>query len=105
MRDSAGARPRSRKLRGRGRPRHNVGRASSPIRLPKTAWKLAKLRTSDFCGLASGHGPNNKEGLNAAGNCRGQPGLGRLVGEILFAGEESYERPSAQSGVVANRTA
>jgi hypothetical protein len=39
--------------RGRGRPRHNVGRASSPvrfpnvglasspIRFPKTAWKLA----------------------------------------------------------------
>jgi hypothetical protein len=27
--------------RGRGRPRHNVGRASSPVRFPKTAWKLA----------------------------------------------------------------
>src|SRR5262249_19248802 len=26
-------------LRGRGRPRHNVGRASPPVRLPKTAWK------------------------------------------------------------------
>src|SRR6516225_2903438 len=25
--------------RGRGRPRHNVGRASPPVRLPKTAWK------------------------------------------------------------------
>jgi hypothetical protein len=25
--------------RGRGRARHNVGRASSPVRLPKTAWK------------------------------------------------------------------
>jgi len=30
--------------RGRGRPRHIVGRASSPVRLPKTAWKLAKLQ-------------------------------------------------------------
>src|ERR1700752_1105627 len=29
--------------RGRGRLRHNVGRASSPVRLPKTALKLAKL--------------------------------------------------------------
>jgi hypothetical protein len=27
--------------RGRGRPRHNVGRASPPVRLPKTDWKLA----------------------------------------------------------------
>src|SRR6516225_2749385 len=31
---------------GRGRPRHNVGRASPPDRLPKTAWKLAKLQRS-----------------------------------------------------------
>ena len=30
--------------RGRGRPRHNVGRASPPLRLPKTDWKLAKLQ-------------------------------------------------------------
>src|SRR6516164_8173130 len=37
-----GKRPNSR--RGRGRPRHNVGRATSPVRLPKTAWKLAKLQ-------------------------------------------------------------
>ena len=34
-----------RRYRGRGRPRHNVGRASSPVRSPKTAWKLAKRRT------------------------------------------------------------
>ena len=34
-----------RRLRGRGRPRHNVERASSPVRFPKTAWKLAKLQT------------------------------------------------------------
>jgi hypothetical protein len=25
-----------------------VGRASSPVRLPKTAWKLAKLQGSDL---------------------------------------------------------
>jgi hypothetical protein len=30
--------------RGRGRPRHNVRRASSPVRWPKAAWKLAKLQ-------------------------------------------------------------
>jgi len=32
--------------RGRGGPRHNVGRASSPVRLPKTAWKLAKPQSA-----------------------------------------------------------
>jgi hypothetical protein len=30
-------------VRGRGRPRHNVVRASSPVRLPKTVWELAEL--------------------------------------------------------------
>ena len=30
--------------RWRGRPRLNVGRASPPVRLPKTAWKLGKLQ-------------------------------------------------------------
>jgi DAK2 domain len=45
------ARPRE---RGRGRPRHNVGRASSPVRLPKTAWKLAKLQeNAPVCGAFS----------------------------------------------------
>src|SRR6516164_9554677 len=34
--------------RGRGRPRHNVGRATSPVRLPKTTWKLAKLQSGGF---------------------------------------------------------
>jgi hypothetical protein len=30
-------------VRGRGRPRHNVVRASSSVRLPETAWELAEL--------------------------------------------------------------
>jgi hypothetical protein len=36
--------------RGRGRPRHNVGRASSPVRLPKTVGKLAKLQGPALAG-------------------------------------------------------
>src|SRR5262249_42560746 len=31
--------------RGRGRPRHNVGRASPPVRLLETAWKMSELQS------------------------------------------------------------
>ena len=37
-----------RPLRGRGRPRHNVGRASSPVRLPKTACKCPNCRRASL---------------------------------------------------------
>src|SRR5262245_45748479 len=37
--------PKRRLIRGRGRPRHNVGRASSPVRLPKTACECPNCRS------------------------------------------------------------
>jgi hypothetical protein len=42
--DSSGGELLATPVRGRGRPRHNVGRASSPVRFPKAARKLAKLQ-------------------------------------------------------------
>ena len=41
-----------RRYRGRGRPRHNVGRTSSPVRLLKTALEIGQTPTNDWRGVA-----------------------------------------------------
>ena len=47
--------------------------------------------------LSPGHGANHHEWLGAACDGLGQGRVGRLEGEVLFAGEEPEERPAAQT--------
>ena len=92
--------------RGRGRPRHNVGRASSPVRLPKTGWKMSKLQATlseldvfrtPTQGSAALH-PDSAQGFVAARRChthrlrmararrslRRRPGLRSLTPSAYF---------------------
>ncbi len=53
--------------------------------------------------LAAGHGGNDQVRLAASHDLVRKWAVHLLVRQILLAGEEPYERPSAQSDVVANR--
>lgn len=55
--------------------------------------------------LASRDGTHHEKGLGTRGDRVGQRRIGRLVGQVLFAGEEPQERPAFQRDVVADRTA
>ena len=59
--------------RGRGRPRHNVGRASSPVRFAKTAWKLAKLQRAWQLSPSSSLPNGNKTTAERETRSRPQP--------------------------------
>ena len=55
--------------------------------------------------LASGDRPHDHKRLGAAGDCVGQRGIRRLVGQIFLAGEEAHERPALLGRMVADRSA
>ena len=48
---------------------------------------------------------HNQEGLGPDGDGVGQGGVGRVVREVLLAGEEPEKRPATTGGVVADRAA
>ena len=52
---------------------------------------------------AAGHGPDDQERLGAPNHRLGQRRVGRLVGQVLLAGEEPQERPALLRDVVADR--
>src|ERR1022692_1951947 len=52
--------------------------------------------------LAAGNGPYDEKGLRARCDCGGQRGVGRLMGQILLAGEEPHERPALFGDVIAD---
>jgi hypothetical protein len=54
---------------------------------------------------AAGHGADDQKRLGSLRDGTGQCGVGRLVGQILPAGEEPQERPALSRGVVADRAA
>src|ERR1017187_6524876 len=49
-----------------------------------------------------GNGPYDEKGLRARCDCGGQRGVGRLMGQILLAGEEPHERPALFGDVIAD---
>jgi hypothetical protein len=54
--------------------------------------------------LATGHGADDEVGLGAGDDGRVERVVGRLVGQILLAGEETDERPPwDQAGSGGNR--
>src|SRR5262249_3569627 len=55
--------------------------------------------------LTSCYGPYDHEGLRARYDRIGQRVIGRLMREILLAGEEPHERPPALRSVIADRAA
>jgi len=55
--------------------------------------------------LASRDGTHDKEGLGTRRDRVGQRRIRRLMGHILFAGEEPYERPALQRDMIADRPA
>jgi hypothetical protein len=71
--------------RGRGRPRHNVGRTSSSVRSPEAAWKSAKLQ-------------------GRAGTPAPQCGTGVLVRQIAESGLEIGQTPAAGGDARALRS-
>ena len=55
--------------------------------------------------LAAGNGPYHEKGLRPRRDRVGQWGVRRLVGQILFTGEEPHERSALVRDVVADRPA
>ena len=62
--------------RGRGRPRHNVGRASPPVGLPKTAWKIGQTPV----GVASNTPPAQQQ----SSILEGVRSLGAVLADASF---------------------
>src|SRR5258705_2472567 len=58
-----------------------------------------------FRALATGHRPDDQVRLRARRDRVGERGVGRLVGQVLLAGEEAEERPALLREVVADRPA
>ncbi len=67
-----------------------------PLGLPREA------RRHDVTILPAGDGGNDEERLGALGDGFRQQGIGRLVGEIFFAGKESDEGPALLGRVIAD---
>src|SRR5262249_24833135 len=65
-------------------------------------WLVLEAR---FCDLAAGDSADDEERLRARRYCVGQRSIGRLVRQILFAGEEPQKRASFLSDVIPNRAA
>src|SRR5262245_4823090 len=55
--------------------------------------------------LPAGNGPHDPEGLRPRRHRLGQRGVGRLVRQVLFAGEKAQHRPALVRTVVADRPA
>src|SRR5438045_439727 len=75
---------------------------------PKPAWQslYAPIWLPTFeAGLASRDGPHDQEGLRTHRDGVGQRVIRRLMGQVLFAGEEPHERPSLQRDLIADRPA
>jgi hypothetical protein len=52
--------------------------------------------------LTAGNGPYDQQGFRAGGDGVGELGVGQVVGEVLFAGEEADERAALLGDVVAD---
>ena len=55
--------------------------------------------------LTTRNGPDHNKRLFPGCDCIGERGVGRLVGEVFFAGEEAQERAALLGDVVADGAA